>query len=126
MRPLFHLWLTAALAAGAPALAAQAPAPAPPDFRGLWTGWNAANAQAMARESAAQRRVEEDLATADARRRQVLANQGRALGERVGEIVSLGDCEAGERLAREAGDFALVEAVRAHCRRSAAAGPGRR
>lgn len=48
------------------------------------------------------------------------ANEARALGERVGEIVRLGDCEAGERLAREAGDFALVDAVRSYCRQAGA------
>jgi hypothetical protein len=30
--------------------------------------------------------------------------------------VRAGDCEEGERVARAAGDFPLVEAVRAHCR----------
>ncbi len=40
-----------------------------------------------------------------------------ALGERVGEVVRAGDCAEGERIARVAGDFALVRAVRAHCRR---------
>jgi hypothetical protein len=29
--------------------------------------------------------------------------------------VALGDCGEGERVARAAGDFALVAAVRAHC-----------
>ena len=40
------------------------------------------------------------------------------LGQRVGEIVRAGDCEEGERVARAAGDFPLVEAVRTHCRTS--------
>jgi hypothetical protein len=39
-----------------------------------------------------------------------------ALGRRVGEVVRAGDCAEGERIAREAGDFALVNAVRDHCR----------
>ncbi|WP_114951082.1 hypothetical protein [Sphingosinicella terrae] len=119
MRSLVRSCLIAALAASAPAHA-QSPAPAPepsqPNFRSLWTGWATANDQAMRREAEAQRRVEQDLATADADRRHRLANQGRALGELVGETVRLGDCEEGERMAREAGDFALVEAVRHHCR----------
>lgn len=42
---------------------------------------------------------------------------GDALGQRVGELVRTGDCTAGERMAREAGDFALLAAVRAYCRR---------
>ena len=69
----------------------------------------------MSTETDAVRRVRHDVATADARRLDQLRNQGRALGERVGEIVGLGDCAEGERVARAAGDFALVEAVRAHC-----------
>ena len=40
-----------------------------------------------------------------------------ALGRRVGEIVRAGDCTGGERMAREAGDLALVRAVQEHCRR---------
>ena len=40
-----------------------------------------------------------------------------ALGRRVGEVVRAGDCAEGERIAREAGDFALVRAVREHCGR---------
>lgn len=46
-----------------------------------------------------------------------------ALGERVGDIVALGDCAEGERVARTAGDFALVAAVRDYC---TAAGQSRR
>lgn len=129
MRPLVLSWLIAALAASAPAHAqspAPTPAPARPDFRGLWTGWGAANDQAMRREAEAQQQVERDLATADAERRHRLANEGRALGERVGETVRLGDCEEGERIAREAGDFALVEAVRRHCRGRAIPAQSRR
>lgn len=104
-------------AAGAPP-AAQAPAataPAASDFSSLWTGWGRVNREAMITETEAAQRVREDVATADAARLRQLQNQGRALGERVGEIVRLGDCAEGERVARAAGDFALVEAVRAHC-----------
>ena len=101
-----------------PSLAAAAPAPSTEpssDFSGLWTGWNRVNREAMSIETAAMRRVRRDVETADAARLRELQNQGRALGERVGEIVRLGDCAEGERVARAAGDFALVEAVRAHC-----------
>ena len=122
MRALSNLLIWLALVCGTPAAAQGAPA-ADPGFRSLWTSWDQANRQAMDREIEAQRRVEEDLATADAQRRQLLRNQGRALGERVGEIVRLGDCAEGERLAREAGDFPLVEAVRNHCAIAAGARP---
>jgi hypothetical protein len=94
---------------------------APTDFSRLWTGWGSINREAMSTETEAMRRVRQDVANADAERLRQLQSQGRALGERVGEIVRLGDCAEGERVAREAGDFALVEAVRAHCAQTAAA-----
>ena len=112
-----------ALVAPSAAIAAEAPPspPSPPSqFSRLWTGWGSVNRDAMTTETEAMRRVREDVATADAERVRQLQSQGRALGERVGEIVRLGDCAEGERVARAAGDFALVEAVRAHCARTAA------
>lgn len=99
--------------------AADAPAAAPSEFSRLWTGWGSVNRDAMSTETEAMRRLRQDLTNADAERLHQLQNQGRALGARVGEIVRLGDCEEGERVARAAGDFALVEAVRAHCARAA-------
>jgi hypothetical protein len=112
-----------------PSLAVAAPAPTTvpsADFSALWTGWNRANREAMTIETDAARRLRQDVETADAARLRELRNQGRALGERVGEIVRLGDCAEGERVARAAGDFALVEAVRAHCAAGAgSAGNGR-
>ena len=110
-----------ALVAPSAALAVDMPAPAASDFSRLWTGWSRVNREAMSTETEETRRVREDLASANAVRAGQLRDQGRALGERVGEIVRLGDCDEGERVARLAGDFALVEAVRAHCGRSAAA-----
>ena len=110
-----------ALLAPTMAGASDAPASPPSEFGRLWTGWSSINREAMTVETAAAQRIREDLATADAARLAELRNQGRDLGERVGEIVREGDCEGGERMARDAGDFALVEAVRAHCRRTAAA-----
>ena len=101
-----------ALLVAAPA-AAQAPSAA--DFGRLWTGWSNVNRDSMTTERQRIEQVRSDVATADSARLRALRNQGRALGERVGEIVRLGDCSEGERVAREAGDFALVEAVRAHC-----------
>ena len=106
-----------ALLAPAPALAQ---APASSDFSRLWTGWSSVNREAMTTERQGIEQVRRDVASADSARLRALRDQGRALGERVGEIVRLGDCEEGERIAREAGDFALVEAVRDHCRRAAA------
>ena len=110
---LFGLALLAPCAA-----VAEPAADAPPasGFEGLWTGWGDVNREALQREQAEEERVRRDLATADARRLQALREHGRPLGERVGEIVREGNCEEGERVARDAGDFALVEAVRAHCR----------
>jgi hypothetical protein len=42
--------------------------------------------------------------------------EARALGDRVGQMVAAGDCRGGERIAMEAGDSALVRAVRNYCR----------
>lgn len=109
--------LVFALLAPATALATGTPAPEPSAFSRLWTGWGSVNRDAMAREEEAVQRVREDVSTANAARMRQLQSQGRALGERVGEIVRLGDCEDGERVAREAGDFALVQAVRDYCER---------
>jgi len=100
-------------AAAAPAEPAGADAQA--GFERLWTAWGGANSEAMAVESEAMRRLRVEVAAADAARLRQLRSQGRELGERVGEVVRLGDCAEGERIAREAGDFALVEAVRGHC-----------
>jgi len=111
------LLLCLALLVPAAALAAPAAAPAPASgFGGLWTGWVGTNRDALDHEKAEAQRLQRDMATADALRLRALRDQGRALGERVGEIVRQGDCDEGERVARAAGDFALVEAVRAHCR----------
>ena len=99
-----------ALAQGAPV---SAPAPAPRGgFESLWTGWSGANRDSIRAEEQAARAAQP--AAAEAPRRYQAGSV--ALGERVGEVVRLGDCAEGERLAREAGDFPLVDAVRAHCR----------
>jgi hypothetical protein len=92
------------------ALAAAAPAQPPatgPDYSGLWTRWSAVNGDALRAETARQ------APTAPSG---PLRAGSAELGTRVGEIVRGGDCEEGERVARAAGDFPLVEAVRAHCR----------
>ena len=95
-----------------PAAASQQTSP----FQSLWTSWSGVSRQSLTNESQALERVREDFATGGAERQAELRNEGRALGERVGEIVRAGDCEDGERVARQAGDFALVEAVRTYCR----------
>ena len=113
-----------ALAAPSAAFAQASPAvSAPTDFQRLWTGWTSVNRDAMTTETDAMQRLRRDIATADAEHLRQLGNQGRALGERVGEIVRTGECEDGERVARQAGDFALVEAVRGHCRSTDARPP---
>ena len=123
MKALKSTWICLALVTPSMALAQAVPAAsAATDFSRLWTGWGGVNREAMSTETDAVRRVRHDVATADARRLDQLRNQGRALGERVGEIVRLGDCAEGERVARAAGDFALVEAVRAHCAAAEARG----
>ena len=125
------LWLTLAMPGGAMAQAVAAPTvPAAPEprFESLWTGWSGANRDAIRAETSERERLRREIAAADAERLRLLGSQGRALGERVGEMVRLGDCEGGERVAREAGDFPLVDAVRGHCRpvnTASASGPRR-
>jgi hypothetical protein len=103
-----------------PAFAQSQPAPTS-GFRGLWTGWGAANADSMKVERGGVTEVRREYQSGGSERRRQLETQGRDLGERVGEIVRLGDCAEGERVARAAGDFALVKAVRDHCEAIAAA-----
>lgn len=102
-----------------PAVAAAQAAPAPEPtaapgsgFESLWTGWSNASRESVQAEAQAARTAQSGAAEPP-RRYQA---GSVALGERVGEVVRLGDCAEGERLAREAGDFPLVDAVRAHCR----------
>ena len=98
---------------------APAVAPASPRFSGLFVSWSAAARQALANEAAERARQESEAAAAAASAQADRASQeqGRLLGERVGEVVRGGDCAGGELMAREAGDFALVQAVRDHCSR---------
>ena len=81
-------------------IAVQAP-PANP-YHGLWTDWRAAD----------RARIEAERNASSPRR---TVAEAQALGTRVGEVVALGDCRNGERMAREAGDMELVAAVRRHC-----------
>jgi hypothetical protein len=108
--------LLLAAAVGQPAVQPP-PAPPPPAvrgearFRSLFIDWRATGEEALAREQA---RLN-DLAAADP----APQRQARALGDQVGEMVALGDCDGGQRLAREAGDQALLRAVEGHCSRQA-------
>jgi hypothetical protein len=110
MLPALVLILLAAEPAGAGAIVPEPPPRA--SFEGLFTDWNAASRQSIEAEREAARRPAPHAAPADA---PAGAPGSIALGERVGEIVALGDCAEGERIARAAGDFALVAAVREHC-----------
>lgn len=114
--------LVAAPAAGQSHAPAPAPdAPANP-YRELFTRWDGANRDSLAAETEAAPPAAEPesgsipayspLASPPARSR----DEAVALGRRVGEMVRAGDCAGGERLAREAGDLALVRAVLEHCR----------
>lgn len=104
----------------AAAIGQSAPAPAPPPpapvresrFGSLFVDWRAAGTEALAAERA---RLGAGEPASE--------RQARALGGQVGEMVALGDCDGGERLARDAGDLALVRAVQAHCRGRAAGVP---
>lgn len=102
----------------AAALAQTAPAEPPPaqkpGFESLWTGWSGVNRDSVRAEEQAARTAQSAASAVEAPRRYQAGSV--ALGERVGEVVRLGDCDEGERLAREAGDFPLLDAVRTHCR----------
>lgn len=100
--------------AAAPAAATPAtPTGEPARFDGLFVDWNAAGRESIeAERQAAMRPAPAGITPATA----AMAIPGsRELGERVGDIVASGDCAEGERVARAAGDFALVAAVRDYC-----------
>jgi hypothetical protein len=96
-----------AMIALALASVASAPPAAAPDYSGLWTRWAATNGDSLRAEASRQ---------PPAAPTGPLRAGSPELGTRVGEIVRAGDCQEGERVARAAGDFPLVDAVRAHCR----------
>jgi hypothetical protein len=99
------------------AAAQAAPAAQPAPFERLFTDWRSANRQSIEAEREALQRPAPAPApdSASVPAMSGFAPGSTALGERVGEIVSLGDCAEGERMARAAGDFALLVAVRNHC-----------
>jgi len=104
--------LAAALASAAPAQPA-----APSGFSGLWTPWSGVNAESLRAETAR---------AATGPSEGPLRPGSPELGQRVGEEVRNGNCAEGERLARAAGDFPLLDAVRAHCRSGAVQAVSRR
>jgi len=108
------LALTLVALAAAPAAASQTTAPdGRARFHGLFVDWNAAGRQSI--EAERQASVRPVLPAATPATAAMATAGSRELGERVGDIVALGDCAEGERVARAAGDFALVAAVREHC-----------
>ena len=102
-----------------PALAQAPAAPSRSGFSGLFTPWSGVNRDSIQAEIEARRHAAADnpAASPDQQRRYT---EAVSLGERVGQVVRAGDCEEGERIARQAGDFALVRAVRGHCGLAAA------
>jgi len=82
------------------AVAAAPPPPAEP-AKSIWIDWTALSRRA----AEAQPQVRGDAVA-----------EARSLGDRVGRLVAAGDCRGGERMALEAGDAALVRAVRDYCR----------
>jgi len=83
------------------------PAPKPAAPKSLWVDW-----KTLARDSVA---AEAKGAKPDVSRERELQAEADARGKLVGELVTSGDCANGERIAREAGDFALVRAARDYC-----------
>jgi hypothetical protein len=120
------LLLALAFVAAAPAVAqSDAPATQPQQpanpYRGLFTRWEGANRDSLEVEAGrAQPAPAPDGNAIPAYSPLVSRSQAEAiaLGERVGAVVRAGNCAEGERIARAAGDFPLVQAVRAHCRGS--------
>jgi hypothetical protein len=107
------LLLATALASAAP----EQPAAPGGGFSGLWTRWSGVNAESLQAETAR---------AAPAPSEGAYRPGSPELGARVGEEVRGGNCIEGERLARAAGDFPLLEAVRAHCRSGAVQAVSRR
>jgi len=105
--------LTLVSLAAAPAAAAEPAVEMRARFGTMFVNWNSASREAIEAEREAAARPAADPAPLSPAAMTVPGS--RALGERVGDIVALGDCAEGERVARSAGDFALVAAVRNHC-----------
>jgi hypothetical protein len=115
--------LALGLLAAAPAAGqgnARAPETQPPanPWQQLFTRWDGVNRESIGAEAGAAQPVPaNDAIPAYSPLQSRSRTEAVALGERVGQVVRAGDCAGGERIAREAGDFALVRAVLEHCRR---------
>ena len=116
----FGLFAAAPVAAQVIAPPPAAEAPANP-WQSLFTRWDGVNRDSMEAEAsvAGPEAVvpESGAVPAYSPLQPRTEAEAVALGRRVGEVVRAGDCAEGERIAREAGDFELVRAVRAHCER---------
>jgi hypothetical protein len=104
----------------APQAEPESPAQANP-YRNLFTGWDGANRESVDAELRTQEQAPPPSQDNHIPAYSPLAPRSQAdavaLGERVGAVVRAGNCAEGERMARAAGDFALVRAVREHCAR---------
>ncbi len=118
---LLALGLVTAAPAGAQGIVSPpVPEAAANPYQQLFTRWDGANREALETETAPARPAPEPQGNAIPAWSPLQPRSeadAMALGERVGRVVRAGDCADGERIAREAGDFALVRAVRDHCRR---------
>src|SRR5436190_20680504 len=120
--------LAMGLFAAVPAVAqtaAPAPEPQANPYRDLFTRWDGANRESLEAETGtgeaapmAEAQPDSNAIPAYSPLQPRSDDEAIALGRRVGEVVRSGNCTEGERMARQAGDFALVRAVRAHCRRA--------
>jgi hypothetical protein len=105
--------------AGAQTATSASEAPANP-YRDLFTRWDGANHESLEAEARAAQPAPApggDAIPAYSPLAPRSRDEAVALGERVGAVVRAGNCAEGERIARAAGDFPLVRAVREHCRR---------
>lgn len=122
MRALSALLAIGLLSAAPAAGQSAAPTPDAPanPYRDLFTRWDGANRDSLAAETDAAPPApapETGAIPAYSPLAPRSQEEAVALGRRVGEVVRAGDCAEGERMARAAGDLALVRAVREHCRR---------
>jgi hypothetical protein len=126
MRALAPLLALGLLAAAPAAGQGNAPSAAPPQasevpanpYSGMFTRWDGANRDALEAEARTQQTTPEPEGGAVPAYSPLMPRtqaEAVALGQRVGEVVRAGDCAEGERIARDAGDLALVRAVREHC-----------
>jgi len=121
MRLAFAFLLFGLVAAPVAAQTGAPPPQAPANpWQQLFTSWDGVNRESIEAEASRVQPEPEPQGNAipaysplESRARA----EAVALGQRVGQVVRAGDCAEGERIAREAGDLALVRAVREHCRR---------